>query len=71
MKHERHEIMIDLKKAILYVGSILSALILIQSVDARQVNVRGYYRKDGTYVAPHVRNIRDSSSSSSSYRTPS
>jgi len=27
---------------------------------ARDVNVKGYYRKDGTYVRPHVRSSPDS-----------
>ena len=48
-------------------GALLSALI----VDARQVRVRGYYRKNGTYVSPHVRNVGGRSKSSSSYRTRS
>lgn len=29
-------------------------------VEARRVRVRGYYRKDGTYVRPHYRTAPDS-----------
>ena len=61
----------EFKKTIALVTLTLSALLLAQTVDARQVNVRGYYRKNGTYVAPHVRNISDSPRSSSSYSVPS
>lgn len=31
------------------------------------VNVKGYYRKNGTYVSPHTRSSKGSSSSKSSY----
>ena len=57
-----------MKKAIQLVIAILSVLTL--TVDARQVNVRGYYRKDGTYVAPHVRNVGGHSGATSSYNVP-
>lgn len=33
---------------------------LTASVAVAQVNVRGYYRSDGTYVQPHVRSTPDS-----------
>lgn len=42
---------------------ILAALFGADLVFARDVTVRGYYRKDGTYVRPHVR------SSPNSYRS--
>lgn len=36
--------------------ALLALLVLLTSVQAvAQVHVRGYIRKDGTYVAPHVR----------------
>lgn len=50
----------------------------VLTADARQVNVSGYYRRNGTYVAPHVRNVSDTPKSFSgpsyaprSYSTPS
>lgn len=46
-------------------------MVWAQTVEARQVRVKGYYRKNGTYVAPHVRNVRGSSRSSSSYKSHS
>lgn len=39
---------------------LLVSLLLIASVNAlAQVKVRGYYRKDGTYVRPHYRSSPD------------
>lgn len=42
------------------------------SVAEAQVNVRGYTRSDGTYVAPHTRSSPNSTTSDnySAYRTP-
>ncbi len=37
----------------------LSSFIFIDSADAR-TRVRGYYRNNGTYVAPHYRSDRNS-----------
>lgn len=34
-------------------------LILTEVVFAKDVHVKGYYRKDGTYVKPHVRSQPD------------
>ena len=56
-----------MKKTVLLILSLVG-MFLVLTVDARQVRVRGYYRKNGTYVSPHVRNVRGSSKSSSSYR---
>lgn len=39
---------------------LLIGAVLIQAGVAAQVSVRGYVRKDGTYVAPHVRSSPDS-----------
>ena len=43
--------------ALLIIGSfvLLPTLLL-----ARDVHVKGYYRKDGTYVRPHIRSAPDS-----------
>lgn len=38
----------------------------VGEADAKTVKVKGYYRKDGTYVRPHTRNYGGSSSSGSS-----
>jgi len=38
---------------------ILSFLILPTLSFAKDVNVKGYYRKDGTYVSPHIRSSPD------------
>ena len=58
-------------KRILLAFCILVGMLLTLTVDARQVRVRGYRKKDGTYVSPHVRNVGGRSKSSSSYRTRS
>jgi hypothetical protein len=34
-------------------------LVLVATVALAQVSVRGYYRKNGTYVAPHFRSAPD------------
>ena len=41
-------------KAIL---SLLAVLVFLVTVAEAQVGVRGYFRKDGTYVAPHQRSL--------------
>ena len=41
--------------ATLLVGLTFGAVI----TDAKDVRVRGYYRKDGTYVRPHIRSSPD------------
>ena len=60
-----------MKKEILSICAFICAVLLAQIAVARQVSVKGYYRKDGTYVAPHVRNINSGSGNSSTYRIPS
>lgn len=55
---------IKMKKKILVALSMTWVVFLVPLVDARQVHVKGYYRKDGTYVRPHVRNVGGSSRSS-------
>ena len=42
----------------IWIKLLLFPLILIISIvkaDAKRVRVKGYYRKDGTYVKPHSR----------------
>ena len=51
--------------------AILLIVSIALSVGARQTSVKGYYRKDGTYVSPHMRNIGGGSRSSYSGRYPS
>jgi hypothetical protein len=47
---------IYLKAVRRYLCSILLALTALGSLaDAKTVKVRGYYRKNGTYVQPHTR----------------
>ncbi len=46
-----------MKKAIISTLSVLFVLLVVPSADARQTYVKGYYRKDGTYVSPHARNV--------------
>ena len=61
-----------MKKTVAMLLSILSVLLLAVSADAKQVRVKGYYRKNGTYVSPHVRNVGGGSKSSHrSYSAPS
>ena len=59
-----------MKKTILLILTFAWVL-FAQTVEARQVRVKGYYKKNGTYVAPHVRNVSGSSRSSSSSRSHS
>jgi len=39
--------------------AVISILFLLSTVFAQDVYVRGYYRKDGTYVRPHYRSKPD------------
>lgn len=39
----------------------MTALCIATVAEARSVRVKGYFRKDGTYVAPHVRSAPNSS----------
>lgn len=51
---------------------LLTLLLAIQTiVTFSQVHVRGYTRKDGTYVRPHTRSSPGSGSSSSTYNSSS
>jgi hypothetical protein len=52
----REQCSIYLKAVRRYLCSILLALMALGlSADAKTVKVRGYYRKNGTYVRPHTR----------------
>jgi hypothetical protein len=50
----------DLVKTVLC-GSVAAAVLMAAAVPAvaRDSYVRGYYRRDGTYVAPHYRSTPD------------
>ena len=48
-----------MKKALVFALSLLFLVSSAVSVLARDVSVRGYYRKDGTYVRPHIRSAPD------------
>jgi len=48
-----------LKRKIVYFFFILFFVILLPVIGYAQVRVKGYYRKDGTYVRPHVRSNPD------------
>lgn len=52
---------------------LLFTLLLATSIFAqkRTTSVKGYYRKDGTYVRPHTRSYTPGASSSSSYSSSS
>lgn len=51
-------------KMIAVVGlSVVLDVFLAHIAEARQVHVKGHYRKDGTYVSPHMRNVDGGSSS--------
>jgi len=39
------------------------------STSTKKVHVEGYYRKDGTYVAPHYRSVPDSTGTSTSKKS--
>src|SRR5690606_8696106 len=48
----------------LFVALLVSFLVFSLSFDSearRPVSVKGYFRKDGTYIAPHYRSAPDSS----------
>lgn len=53
------------------VAVTLTALMVAGSA-AAQVNVRGYYRSDGTYVAPHTRSSPNNTTADNygTYRAP-
>lgn len=53
-----HENLMIMKLSIFF---LLTSLLIgmSSSVLARDVRVRGYYRKDGTYVRPHIRSSPD------------
>jgi len=40
--------------------SLLAVLVFLVTVAEAQVGVGGYFRKDGTYVAPHQRSLPNS-----------
>ncbi|MEQ1893761.1 MAG: hypothetical protein ABL998_14550 [Planctomycetota bacterium] len=44
-----------------FLGWLLASLLLLGHLVHAQVHVRGHYRKDGTYVAPHYRSAPDGS----------
>jgi hypothetical protein len=47
-----------------FVASLLALVLLLGTVApllAEDVHVRGHYRRDGTYVQPHMRSTPDSS----------
>jgi hypothetical protein len=50
-----------MKKVIIFLVAFL--LIVPHLAVAKDVHVKGYYRKDGTYVRPHIRSSPDSSRS--------
>lgn len=50
---------------------LLVLLLASGEANAKRVSVKGYYRKNGTYVAPHTRNVGGSSSYSPSRRKTS
>ncbi|MFQ8709294.1 MAG: SH3 domain-containing protein [Bacteroides thetaiotaomicron] len=47
------------KNRIIHILFVLLVVITISAVCNAQVRVKGYYRKDGTYVRPHVRSNPD------------
>jgi len=47
-----------MKKAISF-AMVLCLVLLPSLILAGDVHVRGYYRKDGTYVRPHIRSSPD------------
>ncbi len=46
-------------KKLLLAMTLILALVVGLAPDSSAANVRGYYRKDGTYVAPYTRSNRD------------
>lgn len=59
-----------LKKITLFALFVVFSLVLVNSVDA-YVNVKGYTKKDGTYVAPYVRSNPNGLKSDNYGYTPS
>ena len=52
-------------------ASLLLFLFCISLINS-QVHVRGYFRKDGTYVSPHIRSSPDGIKENNySYKSPS
>ena len=47
------------KNRIIHILFVLLSIITISAVCNAQVRVKGYYRKDGAYVRPHVRSNPD------------
>lgn len=43
--------------------ALLSAVLMVATTAAAQVNVRGHYRSNGTYVAPYTRSSPSSTTS--------
>lgn len=41
--------------------TIIAVILISATAEARQVQVRGYVKDNGTYVAPHLRSSPDSS----------
>ncbi|MBR6730056.1 MAG: hypothetical protein IKL90_01765 [Alphaproteobacteria bacterium] len=48
-----------MKKVLLFSSLILFSILFSSFVQAGTVRVKGYYRKDGTYVQPHTRTAPD------------
>ncbi len=49
------KILFSLGLAFLISAALLLSTMTVVDVEAQDVYVKGYYRKDGTYVRPHVR----------------
>ena len=49
------------KKRMIHLFFALFLIMTISVICSAQVRVKGYYRKDGTYVRPHVRSNPDNS----------
>ena len=48
-------------KKIVFIIGLCFCILFPSMLFAKDVHVRGYYRKDGTYVRPHIRSSPDSS----------
>ena len=60
MKLTRDRAMLAWVHCVLRAAALMLALVVLSSeVISAQVHVRGYYRRDGTYVRPHVRTLPD------------
>lgn len=53
-----------MKRILVFVIS-LAIILIADNALAKTVSVKGYYRKNGTYVRPHTRNVKGSKTSSS------